>query len=139
MADIVGAKYSMIVTIVSRGYADIVIGAAKDAGARGGTVFYARGSGMHDTEKFIGIPIQPEKEVVLTLVKKEAVKDIVSAITDKAGLTTDGRGISFVLPVTRTAGIVNKEPPKGQAQQQAAQETAGKEKADTADTESAES
>jgi nitrogen regulatory protein PII len=103
-------KYSLIVTIVSRGYADIVIGAAKEAGARGGTVFYARGSGIHETEKFIGIAIQPEKEVVLTLVKKEAVNEIISSITEKAGLTTEGRGISFVLPVSRTAGVVSNPP-----------------------------
>jgi len=115
MTDYNDTKYSMVVTIVSRGYADIVISAAKDVGARGGTIFYARGSGVHETAQFIGIAIQPEKEVILTLVKKDIVKDIVSAITDKAGLTTDGRGISFVLPVTQTAGIMNKLPPTSPA------------------------
>jgi nitrogen regulatory protein PII len=108
MADYNPVKHSLIVTIVSRGYADIVIGAAKDAGARGGTVLYARGSGIHETEKFIGITIQPEKEVILTLVQKEEAPEIISAITEKAGLMTEGRGISFVLPVTKTAGIVTK-------------------------------
>jgi len=100
-------KYSLIVTIVNRGFADSVIAAAKDAGARGGTVLYARGSGIHETETFLHIPIQPEKELVLTLVLKGDVKDIVTAITEKAGLNEEGRGISFVLPVMRTAGIVS--------------------------------
>ncbi|MDR3306035.1 MAG: P-II family nitrogen regulator [Clostridiales Family XIII bacterium] len=109
MADFEGVKYNLIVTIVSRGYADIVIGAAKESGARGGTVLYARGSGIHETEKFLNISIQPEKEVVLTLVKKEVVKEVVSAITEKAGLTKAGQGISFVLPVTRTAGIISDD------------------------------
>jgi len=103
-------KYSLIVTIISRGYADAVVNAAKEAGARGGTIFYARGTGVHDAEKFLGVAIQPEKEVVLTLVKKDDVREIISAITEKAGLMTDGRGVSFVLPVARTAGIASKTP-----------------------------
>jgi nitrogen regulatory protein PII len=100
------AKYSLIVTIVSKGYADIVVAAAKSAGARGGTLLYAYGSGIHETEKFLNILIEPEKEIVLTLVKSEIVKKVVSEITEKAGLAKPGAGVTFVLPVTRTAGIV---------------------------------
>jgi nitrogen regulatory protein PII len=101
-------KYNLIVTIVNRGHADIVIDAAKEAGAHGGTVFYARGTGIHETEKFLNIPIQPEKEVVLTLVRKSAAAEIISAITEKAGLAKEGQGISFTLPVSETAGIFSK-------------------------------
>ncbi|MDR0874623.1 MAG: P-II family nitrogen regulator [Clostridiales Family XIII bacterium] len=105
MTDYNDEKYRMILTVVSKGYADIVIAAAKEEGARGGTVLFARGSGIHETEKFLNIPIEPEKEIVLTIVKTEAVKQIVSAITKKAGLTKSGRGITIVLPVTKVAGM----------------------------------
>jgi len=101
--------YSLICTIVNRGYADVVITAGREAGARGSTVLYARGSGIREDETFIGITIQPEKEVVLTLIKKEAVKKVIAAITEKAGLTEEGRGISFVMPVTRTAGVPHSD------------------------------
>jgi nitrogen regulatory protein PII len=100
----------MIVTIVDRGYADLVIDAAKDAGARGGTVLYARGSGIHENDKFFNTAIQPEKEVILTLVKKDKTKEIIKAIVEAAGLTKEGRGISFTLPVTGTAGIGSASP-----------------------------
>jgi nitrogen regulatory protein PII len=100
----------MIVTIVDRGYADLVIDSAKDAGARGGTVLYARGSGIHENEKFFKTAIQPEKEVVLTLVKKESTREITKAIVEAAGLTKEGRGICFTLPVTGTAGIGSAAP-----------------------------
>jgi nitrogen regulatory protein PII len=103
-------KLNMIVTIVDRGYADLVIDAAKDAGARGGTVLYARGSGIHENDKFFKTAIQPEKEVILTLVKKEKTKDITRAIVEAAGLTKEGRGICFTLPVTGTAGIGSSSP-----------------------------
>jgi nitrogen regulatory protein PII len=105
MTDYNDGNYRMIVTIVSKGYADIVIAAAKEKGARGGTVLFARGSGIHETEKFLNIPIEPEKEVVLTIVKAESAEEIVHAITKKAGLAKPGRGITIVLPVSKVAGM----------------------------------
>ncbi|MDR0356921.1 MAG: P-II family nitrogen regulator [Clostridiales Family XIII bacterium] len=106
MTDYSNTEFGLIVTIVNRGYADTVIDAAREAGARGGTVLYARGTGIHETEKFMNISIQPEKEMVLTLVRKGAVKDVTHAILIAAGLKTQGRGISFTLPVTDVVGIV---------------------------------
>ncbi|MDR3365050.1 MAG: P-II family nitrogen regulator [Clostridiales Family XIII bacterium] len=110
---------SLIVTIVSKGYADIVIAAAKEAGARGGTVRYARGSGIHETERFLNFSIEPEKEIVLTMVKSAAAREIVTAIVDKAGLTKAGAGISFVLPVTRVAGVNTDAAEKAQSEKEA--------------------
>ena len=114
MADTGETRRSLIITIVSKGFADAAIAAAREAGARGATMLYARGSGIQETEKFLNISIEPEKEVVLTLVKTAAVKEIITAITEKVGPATGGRGVSFVLPVTRTAGIsgddAGKEP-----------------------------
>lgn len=94
-------------TIVNRGYADQVVDAARSAGSHGGTVFYARGTGVHEIEKFFAISIQPEKEIVLNLVKHEATQQIMHAIVDAAGLKTEGRGIAIALPVSNVAGIVH--------------------------------
>jgi nitrogen regulatory protein PII len=100
------AEHRCIITIVNRGYADQVVSAARDAGARGGTILYARGTGIHETEKFMNISITPEKEMILILVKKELAKTITHAILVSAGLKTKGRGISFILPVTDAIGMV---------------------------------
>jgi hypothetical protein len=54
----------------------------------------------------MNISIQPEKEMVLTLVRRSAVKEITHAILVAAGLRTKGRGISFTLPVTDAVGMV---------------------------------
>jgi nitrogen regulatory protein PII len=98
-------EYCLILTIVNRGYAELVMDAARDAGARGGTVLYARGTGIHATEKFMDIDIQPEKEIVLTLVNRAAVRKIMHDILKAGGLRTKGRGISFTLPVTDLVGF----------------------------------
>jgi nitrogen regulatory protein PII len=109
MADYSDTEYSLILTIVNRGYAELVMDAAREAGARGGTVLYARGTGIHATEKFMDIDIQPEKEVVLTIVNKTAVRAIMHAILEAGGLRTKGRGISISLPVTDLVGFSDND------------------------------
>jgi len=94
-------------TIVNRGFADQVVDAARAAGAHGGTVFYARGTGIHEMEKFFAISIQPEKEVVLNLVKHEDTQAIMHSIVQAAGLKTEGKGLAFALPISDVAGIVH--------------------------------
>jgi nitrogen regulatory protein PII len=101
-------EYRCIITIVNRGYADQVIDAARDSGARGGTILYTRGTGIHETEMFMNIAITPEKEMVFLLVKKELTKAITRSILNSAGLKTKGRGICFTLPVTDAIGMVTQ-------------------------------
>jgi nitrogen regulatory protein P-II 1 len=67
----IAREFDLIMTIVNRGYADQVVDAARSAGAHGGTVFYARGTGVQEVEKFFAISIHPEKEVVINLVRHE--------------------------------------------------------------------
>ncbi|MDR0817928.1 MAG: P-II family nitrogen regulator [Clostridiales Family XIII bacterium] len=109
LEDYKNADYSLIMTIVNRGYADQVVDASREAGARGGTILYARGTGIHETEKFMDIDIQPEKEIVLTLVRRESLRPIIHSILEAAGLRTKGRGISITLPVTDVVGITDEE------------------------------
>ena len=100
-------KYDLIIPVLNRGFADTAVEAAKQAGAQGGTIFYARGTGIHEVEKFFGVTIQPEKEVILNLVKHELTKEIMQAIVEKAGLNTPGRGLSFAVPVEEALGIAH--------------------------------
>jgi nitrogen regulatory protein PII len=109
MADYNDTEYCLILTIVNRGYAELVMDAAREAGARGGTVIYARGTGIHATEKFMNIDIQPEKEIVMTIVSKTAVRRITHDILEASGLRTKARGISFTLPVTDLVGFAEDD------------------------------
>lgn len=98
-------SYDLIITIVNRGFADNVMDAAKSVGAFGGTVINARGTGIHEAEKFFGIIVQPEKELVMILSESEKKNDIMTAICRDAGLNKEGKGICFSLPVENVAGI----------------------------------
>ena len=101
------SNFELLVTIVNRGFSDDVMDAAKAAGARGGTILHARGTGVHEESKFFGISIQPEKDMVLILVTKDQRAEIMKAICVGAGLNTEGRGLTFSLPVADVAGIVH--------------------------------
>lgn len=97
--------YEMIYTIVNAGYADTVMDAAREFGARGGTVLHGRGTANGDAEKMFGITVQPEKEIVMIIVPTELRNDILHVIYQKAGLKTPGQGIAFALPVDEVVGF----------------------------------
>lgn len=102
-------SYSLIIVIVNNGYTDLVMEGARNAGARGGTVIHARGTGNLEIEKFYGIPIQKEKEMVLIIVEN-GIKDLcLKNIYKYAGLETNGQGIAFTLPVESIIGLSDFE------------------------------
>ena len=98
-------QYEMIVCIVNTGFSDAVMSAARECGARGGTVLHARGTANPEAEHFFKITIQPEKEVVMILVPSDVKDDILHAIYKQVGLNTPGQGIAFTLPVDDAVGL----------------------------------
>lgn len=97
--------YELIVCIVNAGFSELVMDAAKEVGARGGTVIHAKGTANKDAEKYFKITIQPEKEMVLILVSQEIKDKVLHAVYQSAGLKTDGQGIAFSMPVDNVVGI----------------------------------
>ena len=97
-------EFEMIVTIVQKGQADKVVEASREGGARGGTIIYGRGTGIHDSESVLGVQIQPEKEIIFTLAETYQKPTIMKLICEKAKLNTPGAGLCFSLPVNRILG-----------------------------------
>lgn len=97
--------YELIFTILNRGFSDLAMDSARSSGATGGTIITARGTGSKEVEKLFGITISQEKEIILILTPKEKRNDIMSAICKSAGLTTQGKGIAFSVPVNDVLGV----------------------------------
>lgn len=97
--------HELIICIVNTGFTDTVMAAAKEAGARGGTVIHGRGTANKDAEEFFHISIQPDKETVMILVPSDIRDAVLHAVYNSAGLKTAGQGIAFALPVTNAVGI----------------------------------
>ncbi len=98
-------KHEVILCIINSGFSDAVMDAAREFGAGGGTVINARGTASLEAEKLFNITIQPEKEIVMIVVKKEIKDAVLHALYQKVGLETPGQGIAFSLPVTDVTGI----------------------------------
>ena len=98
-------KYELLVVIANQGYTELVMDAARSVHAAGGTVIHAKGTGTDKAEKFMGVTLVPEKEMVFIVVRKEYKNSIMRAIMDQAGLESKARSIVFSLPVTDTAGM----------------------------------
>lgn len=102
--------YELIMCIVNAGFSETVMEAAKDKGARGGTILHARGTANKSAEAFFNITIQPDKEIVMILVPNAIRDDVMHALYQQAGLKTAGQGIAFALPVTNTVGLTPLKP-----------------------------
>ncbi len=101
-------EHEVIFCIVNAGFADSVMDAAREFGAKGGTVIHARGTANTEAEKIYKITVQPEKEIVMILVPKDIKNDILHALYKAVGLNTAGQGIAFSLPVTEVVGITGE-------------------------------
>lgn len=100
-------KASLIVSIVRKGWGSTVLEASVRAGAQGGTVLFGRGAGINEQEKIFGMSIEPEKEIVLTLVRSERAEAILDEIVRAVQLNDTGRGIAFVIPAEKVVGVAH--------------------------------
>lgn len=97
--------YELIVAIANRGHADTVMDAARSAGAMGGTVLHAKGTNPQETNRFFGLSIADEKEMLMILTASSQKADIMRAIMSKAGIESPAHTVMFSLPVENVAGL----------------------------------
>ncbi len=98
-------QHELIVAIITKGFFPEVKAAANSAGAKGGTLIHSLGLGGKEAQKFLGISIQPEKDVILIIVRRQEKNKVMKAIADAAGISTQGRGIIFSVPVDSAFGL----------------------------------
>lgn len=98
-------RHELLLVIANHGHSDLIMDAARAAGAAGGTVIHAKGTGMEGAEKFLGISLAAEKEMIFIVVRRTARNAIMSAIMEHAGMDTKAKAICFTLPVSATAGL----------------------------------
>ena len=105
----VKTDHELIFVIANEGYSDLIMDAARGAGAAGGTVIKAKGTGAEYTEKFFGFSIASEKEIHLLVTPAQGRNNIMKAIMEKAGLESKAQSIVFSLPVSHALGIRQPE------------------------------
>lgn len=99
------ATHTLITVILNSGLAEDAMAVARKAGANGGTIINARGTGKAEDVSFFGITIVPEKEMVLILSKKGEEDKIISAIKDLPCLQERGSGIIYCSDVNHFTSL----------------------------------
>lgn len=97
--------HEAIFIIVDKGKATTVIETAKEAGSRGATLINAKGSGIKESSLPFALEIEPQKEIVLILSRKEQVVAITSALHAVMDFEKPGHGILFSCDVSKTLGL----------------------------------
>ena len=98
-------EYELIYVILNEGHSDEVMDVARPAGATGGTVISAKGTGINQTIKLKGLSLADRKEVILIVARSENKADIMQSIIENAGTQTPAGAICFSLPVSQVAGL----------------------------------
>lgn len=101
----VNTDYELIFVIANEGYTDMIMDAAREAGATGGTVIKAKGTGAEYSEKFFGFSIADEKEIHLIATPAQGRNNIMKAIMNHAGLDSKAKSIVFSLPLSNAVGL----------------------------------
>lgn len=102
-------EHELIIVVTNRGYVDDVMDAARSAGANGGTVVHARGTGVESAEKFFGVTMGAEKEMIYIVSEADKKQEIMRAIMNKAGINSKAQSVLFSLPVSDVAGMLSRE------------------------------
>ena len=112
----------MVMAIVQRGKADKPIKAALKVGAQSAVAFFGRGLGIRERLGWLGLAVQPEKEIVMIVVQAALTDLVVRAMVRAGNLDQPGVGFLFVMPVEEVVGLgALTAPPVGSVAQNSAQ------------------
>jgi len=104
----IDAVFELMVIIVNKGVAVEVVKIAREAGAQGGTILFGRGFGGQECGKIFGIPIEPEKEIVLVLIDSAKTEQLWETLQKELSLGQLEKGIALLLEVKKVVGYLNR-------------------------------
>jgi nitrogen regulatory protein PII len=100
------SEMKALLIIINSGFADDIVALARECGARGATIINARGTAS--VHSFMGINVDPAKEIIISLVTKEVADLIIQKVDEMAGNKTSANGICFYMPVELMTNVNKK-------------------------------
>ncbi len=99
--------FKLILTFVEDSKTDLVMDAARAAGATGATVINnARGEGLELKKTFFGLSLETQRDVVLFLVEEHLSRDILEKINEVGQFeASPGTGIAIQIDVEDAIGV----------------------------------
>ena len=100
------SEANLITCVLQTGLAEGVLDAAKNCGAQGATISYARGTGIRERMGLLGVTIDEQKEVIRIIVSEEQADRVFEAMYLAGSLDTPGKGIMFMSKLDRVATYI---------------------------------
>ncbi|MCP4702505.1 MAG: P-II family nitrogen regulator [Gammaproteobacteria bacterium] len=98
--------FKLIVVLVNEDKTDMVLSAARQAGATGATVIsHVRGEGLEPTKTFFGLTLETQRDCILLLVEEHMARDIMETIAKAGDFEEVGAGIAFQIDVEDAVGV----------------------------------
>lgn len=107
MVDVLRKKQKLIFVIVKKGKSKRILKALQKAGAEGSTVLSGHGMSIHQEKSFLGIPIEDEKECIMSIIPEEIKEKVLSKVRAAVRLDRRGNGIAFVLNPSIVTGVAH--------------------------------
>ncbi len=95
-------KLELMITVLQRGKAEKFMGFLKDFDVTVQTVVLGIGTASSEILSYLGLD-ETKKEVVLSFVKQDRIKDIYEFVSPY--LQKKGKGISFTIPLNSMVGV----------------------------------
>lgn len=105
-------RMKLIVALVGEDKTDIVVEAARAAGATGATIVTSvRGEGLKPGKTFLGLNLSSAANIVLSLVVETRARDILERIREAARFDEEaGAGVAFQLAIEDVVGLATQLP-----------------------------
>jgi nitrogen regulatory protein P-II 1 len=103
------SETNLITCVLQSGLAEDVLDAAKNCGAQGATISYARGTGIRERMGLMGVAIDEQKEVIRIIVSDEQADRVFDAMYLAGKLDTPGKGIMFMTKLDRVATYIPED------------------------------
>jgi nitrogen regulatory protein P-II 1 len=96
----------LVITIVKADKAEEVIDAFRRMGVAGWSITRGRGTSLQSYKELFGLRIEPEKEIIFTLIPGNEAEKVMNAAVDAGRLNEPDNGLSFIVDVENAKGML---------------------------------
>jgi hypothetical protein len=96
-------RVEILFTIMDSGKGDEVVKSLRECGVTYNLISMGYGASGHDLADFLGFS-DSEKDIVISVVTKDRVRDILNMLIYKFDMDKPDRGIAFTIPISGVSG-----------------------------------
>lgn len=103
-------RFKLLLAFVEDSKTDVVLNAAREAGATGATVINnARGEGLNQKKTFFGLTLDVQKDVLLFVVEEHLSRHILERISEVGEFDqASGQGIAVQIDIEDAVGVAHQ-------------------------------